>query len=102
MRKGIIYSGIMSIMLVVGAVFLQAGECRANDIMNCWSESYFENHPMTVQELTKKYGIPDNVVNMDGGMQDYVYKKFEKNPMLENTRHFIVKDGKVLKSYLKG
>ncbi len=101
MRKRIILSGILSIMLVAGAICFSAGESGANDFMNCWSESYFEHHPMTVQELTKKHGIPDNIINMDGGKQDYVYKKFGKDPMLESTRHFIVKDGNVMKSFLK-
>jgi len=99
MRKGIIYWGIMYIMLVVGVV--QAGGCRTNDFRNCWSASYFENHPMTVQQLTEQYGKPSKIVDLGSGIQDYVYLKFSKDPMLESTRHFTVKDGKVLKSYLK-
>ncbi|MFH0995339.1 MAG: hypothetical protein V1844_07575 [Pseudomonadota bacterium] len=101
MRKRIILSGIMSIMLVAGVICFSAGESGANDILNCWSQSYFENNPMTVQQMTDKYGKPGKIVDLEGGKQDYVYHKFAKDPMLENTRHFIVKDGKVLKSYLK-
>jgi hypothetical protein len=51
--------------------------------------------------LTEEYGKPSNIVNQESGIQDYVYLNFSKDPMLESTRHFIVKDGKVLKSYLK-
>jgi hypothetical protein len=101
MRKRIILTGVLSIMLVAGAVCLQVGECRANDMLNCWSETYFEHHPMMVQQLTKEYGQPGKIVNLDGGKQDYVYQKQGKDPMLESTRHFIVKDGKVLSSFLK-
>jgi hypothetical protein len=101
MRKRIILSGILSIMLVAGIVCLSAGESRAFDILNCWSESYFEHHPMTVQEMTDKYGKPSKIVDLDAGKQDCVYRKFEKDSLLPGTRHFIVKDGKVLKSYLK-
>jgi hypothetical protein len=101
MRKNVILSAILSIGLIAGAVLLQAGESRAADFLNCWSQAYFEHHPMTVQELTEKYGKPGKIVEMEGGGQDYVYKKFEKDSMLPATRHFIVKDGKVLKSFLK-
>ena len=101
MKKGIIFSAIMSFMLVVGAICLPAGECRANDFMNCWSESYFENHPMTVQQMTEQYGKPSKIVDLESGIQDCVYHKFSKEPMLESTRLIIVKDEKVLKSYLK-
>ncbi len=101
MRKNILLSGILSVMLVAGTVCLQAGECRAEDMLNCWSESHFEHSPMTVQQLTKAYGQPSKIVNLEGGKQDYVYHKFGKDPMLESTRHFIIKDGNVLKSFLK-
>jgi hypothetical protein len=101
MRKRIILTGIMSIMLVAGVVCFSAGESRANDILDCWSESYFQNHPMTVQQMTDQYGKPGKIVDLESGKQDYVYPKFAKDPMLESTRHFIVKDGKVLKSFLK-
>ena len=101
MKKSIVLSAIMSAMLVAGAVCLPAGESRAADFMNCWSESYFEQHPMTVQQLTDKYGKPGKILDLDGGRKDYVYPKFGKDPMLESARHFIIKDGKVLNSFLK-
>jgi hypothetical protein len=101
MKKRIILSAILPVMLVVGTVCLRAGESRANDFMNCWSESYFEHHPMTVQQMTDQYGQPSKTVDLKDGKKDYVYKKFENNSMLESTRHFIVKDGKVLESFLK-
>jgi hypothetical protein len=101
MRKRIILTGILSIMLVAGVVCLSAGESRAADFLNCWSESYFHNHPMTVQQMTDQYGKPGKIVDLEDGKKDYVYKKFENNSMLESTRHFIVKDGKVVKSFLK-
>jgi hypothetical protein len=101
MKKSIILSGIMSVMLIAGSVCLPVGECRANDFLHCWSESYFEHNPMTVQQLTAQYGQPSKIVDLEGGKKDYVYNKFESNPMLERTRHFIVKDGNVVKSFLK-
>ncbi len=101
MRKRIMLSAILSVMLVVGTVCLQAGESRANDFMNCWGESYFEHHPMTVQQMTTEYGQPSKIVDLKDGKKDYVYKNFEDDPMMEKTRHFIVKDGKVLNSFLK-
>jgi len=101
MTKRIVLTGILSILLVAGVVCLSAGESRANDLLNCWSESYFQNHPMTVQQMTDQYGRPGKIVDLEGGKQDYVYHKFAKDPMLESARHFIVKDGKVLKSFLK-
>jgi hypothetical protein len=101
MRKRIILTGILSIMLVAGVVCLSAGESRAADFLNCWSESYFQNHPMTVQQMTDQYGKAAKIIDLEDGKKDYVYKKFENNSMLESTRHFIVKEGKVLKSFLK-
>ena len=101
MTKRIVLTGILSILLVAGGVCLSAGESRANELLNCWSESYFQNHPMTVQQMTDQYGRPGKIVDLEGGKQDYVYHKFAKDPMLESARHFIVKDGKVLKSFLK-
>ena len=101
MRKRIILTGILSIMLVAGMVCMTAVESKANDFLHCWSESYFEHHPMTVQQLTGQYGNPSKIVDLEGGKKDYVYKKFEKDSMLESTRHFITKDEKVLKSFLK-
>jgi hypothetical protein len=100
MRKRIILSAIMSIVLAAGVVCLSAGESRANDILNCWSQSYFENHPMTVQQMTDQYGKPGRIIDLEGGKKDYVYNKFEKNTMLPGTRHFIINDGKVLNSFL--
>ncbi len=101
MRKRIILSGILSIVLVAGIVCFSAGESRADDVLNCWSESYFQNHPMTVQQMTDQYGKPGKTVDLEGGKQDCIYPKLGKDSMLESTRHFIVKDGKVLKSFLK-
>jgi hypothetical protein len=101
MRKRIMSLGILSIMLVVGVVCFSPEESRANDFMNCWSESYFEHHPMTVQQLTDKYGNPSKIVDLEGSKKEYVYKKFGKDSMLESTRHFIIKDEKVVKSFLK-
>ncbi|MBI5593165.1 MAG: hypothetical protein HY881_22100 [Deltaproteobacteria bacterium] len=116
MRKKMILEGILAIMICAGVICLSAGVSLADDFMNCWSESYFEQHPLTVQELTARYGQPSaiidfhllaqngqssKIIDQQGGEKDYVYKKFEKDPMLESTRHFIIKDGKVMKSFLK-
>lgn len=101
MKKGILFAGILAISVCVSAVCVPVGVCRADDFLNCWSESYFEHHPMTIQELTQRYGQPSKIVDLKGGERDYIYKKFEKDAMMESTRHFIIKDGKVIKSFLK-
>jgi hypothetical protein len=43
--------------------------------MNCWSRAYFEHHPMTVQEMTEKYGKPGKIVDLEGGKQVFVHLK---------------------------
>jgi hypothetical protein len=101
MRKRIILSGILAIMLIAGVACQSAVKSRADAVLNSWSENHFEEHPMTVQQMTTQYGQPSKIVDLKDGKMDYVYKNFQSDPMLEHTRHFIVKDGKVLRSFLK-
>ncbi len=98
MKKKLLVACMVSAMLILGGV--GTALAGSGSFMNCWSESYFQDHPMSVQQLTEKYGQPAKIIDMKDGQQDYVYKKFENNPMLPSTRHFIIKDGKVIKSFL--
>ncbi len=58
-------------------------------------ESYFANHPTSVDELTKVWGQPLQVVQSDDGAQVLVFDKHANNMPYEN-RYFVVRDGQVV------
>jgi len=97
------FTGVLmaSIVMVAGAGADSLKPSKIAEGWPTWSKNYFQCNPMTVDELTKSYGKPSQIVKRDDGTEDYIYQKFEKNPMLPSARHFIVKDGKVQESFLK-
>lgn len=90
----------VAMMVVVGvmcAAFLVS--CAGG--YGSWDEKWYNDHPMTQEEVVAQWGPPEKIVSNDDGVQELIYRRVIP-PGNEKARFvYTVKDGKVIKQCWK-